>query len=199
CQKSVLLDEGRVMAWGDTREVIQEYLRIVRRLTSVNIAERSDRQGNQRLRFVACRCFTGDPVQPNPAIRSGDDLRIQIAYESADKEPLRYVDVAIGIRGGHNEALSHLGTKFRGFQFEEIPPVGTFECVIPHLPLQQGRYTLNLFATVGGQIADWVQEAAEFEVIQGDFFGSGQMPLPGSGPFLVDHDWRVFPGHGFGP
>ncbi|MGQ9663028.1 MAG: ABC transporter ATP-binding protein [Kiritimatiellia bacterium] len=195
CRSCILLHEGRIAASGDTREVIQQYLHIVRRLISVSLAERSDRQGNQALRFVACRCFSGDAAQPSPAIRCGDNLRIQIAYESAGYLPLRYVDVAIGIRGTHNEALSHLGTKFRGLQFEQVPPVGTFECIIPHLPLQQGRYSLTLFATVGGQIADWVQEAVEFEVIQGDFFGSGQMPMPGTGPVLLNHEWRLLPGH----
>ncbi|MFZ0888813.1 MAG: hypothetical protein WA005_10200 [Candidatus Binataceae bacterium] len=30
----------------------------------------------------------------------------------------------------------------------------------------------------------------EFEVVEGDFFGTGKLPNPGwSGPFLMEHRW----------
>jgi lipopolysaccharide transport system ATP-binding protein len=64
-------------------------------------------------------------------------------------------------------------------------------CKIPRLPLQPGKYSLNVFCTVTGDIADWIQNAGVFEVEAGDFFGSGKLPPPDQGVFMVPHSWGI--------
>jgi hypothetical protein len=48
----------------------------------------------------------------------------------------------------------------------------------------------NLYLTVGGELADWVQQAGSLDVAAGDYFGTGQLKTHSEG-FLVKHKWSV--------
>ena len=58
---------------------------------------------------------------------------------------------------------------------EGLAPSGEVVCHIPELPLAPGRYAFNLYSTVGGEMADWVQQAGYLNVAAGDYFGTGQL------------------------
>jgi lipopolysaccharide transport system ATP-binding protein len=63
--------------------------------------------------------------------------------------------------------------------------------VISELPLKQGNYTLTFFASVNGEIADWIQEAAVINVESGDFFRTGKLPEDSQGNFYVHHSFSL--------
>jgi lipopolysaccharide transport system ATP-binding protein len=62
---------------------------------------------------------------------------------------------------------------------------------IPKLPLKDGQYSLTLFTTVGGEISDWVQNAAVMDVEAGDFYGTGKLLPEGQGSFYMDYNYRL--------
>ena len=72
-----------------------------------------------------------------------------------------------------------------------MPRRGVITCSLPKAPLLPGLYTLNAYCTVAGQVADWVKDAATIEVLEGDYFGTGKLPLPGYGSTVIAHTWRV--------
>jgi lipopolysaccharide transport system ATP-binding protein len=75
--------------------------------------------------------------------------------------------------------------------FAELPPAGELVCEIPDLPLAAGRYPLTLWATVGDEVADHLENAATLEVADGDAFGTGRTTLAANhGPVVVRHSWR---------
>jgi len=58
--------------------------------------------------------------------------------------------------------------------------------------LPPGTYSLTLICKVDGYtLADKVDGAAELTVTSGDFFGTGKVTSPDSGPFLVKHRWEL--------
>ena len=191
CHRCAVIDNGRLAYIGETDEAIRHYLQSVRQFADILLEDRTDRQGNGVLRFTGCvfRGGTGSLGAGN--LCAGEDAAILIHYKSRNGLPLKHVKVAVGIRGTHGEPLCHLDSGITGDHFSEIPGEGVFECRIPRLPLQSGRFTFAVFANVSGQIADWVQEAGVMDVSDGDFFRSGRMPPPAAGPFLVDHEWGV--------
>jgi lipopolysaccharide transport system ATP-binding protein len=65
--------------------------------------------------------------------------------------------------------------------------VGCVEVHIERWPLAAGRYGCTLFGSVNGVIADWVQNVGTFEVEGGDYYGTGRLPPPNQGPYLIDH------------
>ena len=50
---------------------------------------------------------------------------------------------------------------------------GLVKCLIPKLPLGEGVYNINLEAKIAGGPADKINGAASFEVLPGDFYGTG--------------------------
>jgi lipopolysaccharide transport system ATP-binding protein len=194
CPRAILLDGGRVVQDGGSGAVVDSYLRALAVTASTVLGERVDRKGNQSLRILAFQMWNERGERIAQAM-SGERLTIALPYEGRDAAPLRKVHVAIGVHGKYDERLCHLSTTVSSGDFAEIPPNGTLCCRVPRLPLQPGRYSVNVFCTVAGDVADWVQGAGTIDVIAGDFFKTGKLPPPDQGVFLVDHEWDVVSSH----
>jgi lipopolysaccharide transport system ATP-binding protein len=152
--------------------------------------ERQDRQGSRALLFTHYEAQDARGV-PTLAVRSGQDVTLTFRYEAARNQPLKNVHIALGLHGRFDENLAHLSTSAGSADFEALPSRGTIVCRVPNLPLQPGRYSFNLFCTVGGEVADWIQNAGTLDVEAGDFFGTGRLPPIEQGAFLLHHSWAL--------
>ena len=179
CGTGLLLDHGRVEAEGGAREVVEEYSERVASLQTVPLRDRVDRQGDGRLRIQAVQSM----------LRTGTDSEIRLSYGAA--EHLSQVDIAVGLFGSRGEGAAHLATESVGESLELPSGRGTITCRLPRLPLLPGTYSLNVYCTVNGTIADWVTDAATVEVLPGDFFGTGRLPPLGYGSVAVAHSWAT--------
>jgi hypothetical protein len=45
---------------------------------------------------------------------------------------------------------------------------------------------LTVYSDINGIIADWIKNAAIFDVEAGDYYGTGRLPSFGQGMFLMD-------------
>jgi hypothetical protein len=112
---------------------------------------------------------------------------MELDYECARAS--KKLHVAISVLDQHDRMLFALDNHFVGTSLE-ASGAGTLRCSIPALALSPGTYRLNLWASLGGTVADLVQHAAEFHIDPADFFGTGRLPdHPKFGPFLVRHRW----------
>ncbi len=50
---------------------------------------------------------------------------------------------------------------------------------------------MNVHCAMSGEVADYVADAAVFDVAEGDYFGTGKLPPPDHGPVLLRHTWNV--------
>jgi lipopolysaccharide transport system ATP-binding protein len=189
CSRALLLDAGNVVADGSVAEVVDRYLNDLTAAAGISIDQRRDRQGNRRLVFLGFALLAAEREQLLSQVLTGQALRILLAYDSTGSAPLKNVHVALGIYGRHDEKLLHLSTGLVEEDFGSIPARGALVCHIPRLPLQPGRYKVNLWVSVEGELADWVQAAAHIDVVPGDFFGSGRLPPADQGYVLTDHSW----------
>jgi lipopolysaccharide transport system ATP-binding protein len=188
CQRAILLGQGRAIVDSYSREVVDQYLQTIDQKANLSLNERVDRVGTQILKFISFELRNSEGTGVS-FVRSGQDIVIALKYRSHDV--LRNVQVAIGVHGRFDENLFHLSTFTNGTDFDEIPQNGVVLCKLPRTPLQPGRYSFNLFCTVAGEIADWIQNAGLIEVEAGDFFGSGKLPPADQGAFIVQHSWGV--------
>jgi lipopolysaccharide transport system ATP-binding protein len=163
CSRVIVLEGGRIVADETAPNAVERYLAAVESATSLSLSQRTDRQGNGTLLFSSFQLanIAGEPIS---LARSGEDLQLMLSYRSSSVRALRDVHVAIGVHGQFDQDLFHLATSIVGNDFEQLPPEGEICCLIPRLPLQPGRYTLNLYCTVRGEIADWIQGCGAFHV-----------------------------------
>ena len=188
CNTACLLAGGRIVEQGATRKVIDAYLSSVP-LPSSNLKDREDRQGTGRFRCTDFLCSSPNGAQPR-ALQCGQDAEFSVSYVS-DGSDLRHVGVECVVSSMNGECMLFLSSNMSGSEFRALPSSGRIRCLIRRLPLTPGQYTVNLFCTVDGVLADWVQRAALVTVEPGDFFGTGRLPPSTHGGVLVDQTWTM--------
>jgi lipopolysaccharide transport system ATP-binding protein len=189
CGRALLLNQGGIQEDGPSQAVVDRYLLGIESRAGVNLADRKDRKGNQALRFVHFETLNPDGT-PAASIPCGGSATLAFDF-TASGNSLSNVEIAIGLHDSKNDPLFHLSTKVKDFSLDKLPQRGRVLCHIPRLPLYPGRYTFNLFSSVGSDISDWISNAGSIEVVSSDFFGSGKLPPQNQGHLLVDHSWEI--------
>jgi len=189
CPRAMLLAHGQKITEGPTRDVIESYVAASRRDAAIPLGERPDRQGNGRLRFdeIVLEQASGPVDSP----QSGSDVDIVLRYRTTDGRPVPRPTVGISIYTILGDLMLNLQSDSAGLVLDELPPEGEIRCRLPRCPLPAGGYTMNILGAIGDEILDWVQRALEFNVIEGDFFGTGRMPSRAHQAVLVEQGWSV--------
>jgi lipopolysaccharide transport system ATP-binding protein len=191
CDRALLLAEGRCVAYGDTSQVVQEYLRDMSRAVATPLATRTDRSGSGDLRFISMS-LEGAPGLPVSAFKSGAEAILHLAVDNNTKLNLRRVNISLGIDNEIGQRVALLDSELIGSNISILQSGRTSVRIsIPKLALMPGRYRLTVYSTVNGVIADWVKNAATFDVEAGDYYGTGRLPPHGQGLFLLDHDFII--------
>ena len=187
CTRAVWLEHGRVRACGAVSPVVDAYLAESHRRADAPIHERRDRNGNGELRFTRIALRADRSVSPS----TGAPLEIGLGYTAASAAPLKNVRIAVLVLDSLGSRVFATDTRLVNADFSELPPAGELVCAIPDLPLAAGRYQLNLWATVGENVADHLEDAATLVVDEGNVFGTGRTTLAEKhGPCVVRHAWR---------
>jgi homopolymeric O-antigen transport system ATP-binding protein len=190
CSKAMVLWEGKVeYPLGSVEGAISQYLSQVHKITKTKLAERTDRQGNGKIRikdFVTCD-KEGNELE---YLATGQEVDFRIYYSSTETN-LQNVSVAIGLSSNSLGFVSMLSNQVAGDTFESIARDGYFTCKIKKLPLAPGSYTANLTIRANDVILDWIQQAVTLVVEPGDFYGTGRMPPPSHAGVLLEQEWGL--------
>jgi lipopolysaccharide transport system ATP-binding protein len=187
CEKAYLLVKGRVAAAGRVSEVVDSYLASAGTSYKSDLAGRTDRRGDGRLRLTDFSAVQNG--QERQALACGAPTEFVIRYEAA--APPRNIFISVELKTPLGQQVIQLSNEMTGDAFENAPQAGTFVCRFGRLPLLPGTYTVNLFCSLNGIIADWLTEAASIQVTEGDFFGSGKLPSARRGFLVVPHRWEI--------
>jgi lipopolysaccharide transport system ATP-binding protein len=191
CGTAILLAQGQVVARGPAGEIIARYMAGAAEQARQALADRPDRQGSGVIRFTAMQLLDERRATLN-ALRCGEQAILRLWFDNRSRQALTHLQLAVGIDNHLGERIAYLSSDMIQADLASVPAAArTLEVHLPRLPLAPGRYAYTLFCTVGGAIADWVQNAGEFEVEPGDFFGSGKLPPTGQGFLLLDHHIAV--------
>jgi lipopolysaccharide transport system ATP-binding protein len=186
CNTAYLLDQGKITASGRADTVIGYYLETMQCEQVPKLADRVDRRGNGKLRFLS---FSAHSIEGRNSLVSGSLTELTIAFEG--EPPLHNVNISLGLYTLLGEGVMYLSNQLVGMEFSEVPPHGSFICRFRKLPLRPGTYMVNFYGTVNGILADWIIDGARIEVAEGDYFGTGKLPAEGYGAVMVDHEWDV--------
>lgn len=190
CERGILIDRGRVVADAPIEPVIQQYLKGLRTATPWDLSNFEDRQGRGRVRFTRVRFEdeAGNPVEQGV---SGKPLVIALDYRSGNGEPLPNCRASVAFFDGLGQVLFNCSSELVIQDPVTLSPEGTLRCVIPNLPLSQNQYLLTLFLEVNREVEDWILNAVELDVVDGDFYGTGRLYPDGwrGKGVLVPHRW----------
>lgn len=189
CSSGLMLADGRVEVRGSVAETIARYISSTLALAAQSLRSRSDRQGDARLRVVHVTLHDDDGVEV-AAATCGKPLRIRLHYESPQATGCEAaVDAAFTMRNGGGVLLTCFANVQTGAGRLPIHPAGYFECRVPKMNLRSGSYVSTLFVSLDGAISDWVQDAFQVLVEDGNFFGTGHLVSRDHGDLVLDQSW----------
>lgn len=191
CQRAILLRHGRVVGDGQPQQIIEQYMSEAFTGTGVSLADRTDRYTKGELTVQAIT-FLDDKLNPLQPVLSGQHLVIRVQYRCHVRKVFKDMRVMIVIN--RDERTSCIfSTDLVSRTPLDLEGSGYVDFHVPHLPLCGGRYFLHAAIENNIMTQDWVQYAAELQVLDGDYYGTGQMyphdGWRGKGMF-VDHSWR---------
>jgi lipopolysaccharide transport system ATP-binding protein len=196
CQRAVVLHQGTVRYIGSQTEGITHYI------TSfspnlVSLRNRNDREGSGEVRVVAIeiRDEQGNILE---AVQSGQTIEIYLYFEVyADVKLTKIVaGLLISTQLDFPVFLQH--NRLTQDNFGVLPNKGAFVCKIQSLPLAPSIYKImySVMPNYGldETYIDALEDAMELIVVEGDFYGSGEIPKSIHGVCLVKANWRLEPG-----
>ena len=186
CNKSIFLKNGRVEYLGATKACIQEYLKPLH--TKSKKVNFDGRYGKGEVTVADIKILNEEENQIN-AVASGDDIIILIEYSSFIS-PLTRVIFRVEFYNSKNEFLFSCGSRVSNHEYIVIPSVGRAYCRIPKLPLNVGKYLLNILIRRNGIIEDCVPEIMTLNVEKGMFYETGVLPNK-SQHLLIQYNWNV--------
>lgn len=191
CSRSILLEHGQIKSMADTESVIQAYVQGLDAHIHSPIGTRTDREGSGRLRFSDLQ-FQSHRGENIAAALSGQPVRLVIKYRAPSPTRLQNVQITAHFLDMSGQRLFAVGTNLSGYHFEQVPSEGCFVCLIPRLLLVEDLYRIDLWASVNGEVADYVQHAASLTVVSKNTMGSAaKLTKRKHGTFVMPHTWEL--------
>jgi lipopolysaccharide transport system ATP-binding protein len=188
CPKSIFLEKGRFRSYGDSTEIIKKYTIENSKQITQKITDRTDRDGDGRVK-VTDIWIENEANERVNELTYDDSVHFNISYVADDS--YNRLDFIISIYDSYDQRLLRFDTQAHPVKVDTWPTSGILSCKLDgSLPLRPGKYRVMVTVLAFTATADRVQDAMTFNVMEGDFYGSGRLqkywPL-----FLMNHEWTV--------
>jgi len=187
CTKACLIENGKLEFIGNTPDCIKKYMKSVEVNSSSKLVDRNDRSGNQKLSYIDANLIDRNQNVIN-TIACGDELILKAKLKINSLEVYK-VYFQVNIVDNLGRVLLLCSTAILNKNYDMINSDGTMTCKIPNLQLAPGQYSVFLSVKEMRTVKmDWIENALQFTVVEGDFFGTGRNIPPNSAPFLTKFD-----------
>jgi lipopolysaccharide transport system ATP-binding protein len=200
CDRTIYLENGSVAFDGDTDEAIEYYLGRAAidhpEVEDVGVFDlaRAARHHDARLPVLQRAMLLAGEGRTTDAVPAGGrlDLRVHLSHLEQVPDP----SIILRILNDQDQLLCRMATKMRPLELGldgPLPSDGELAITVPSLPLTPGHYTIEALVRDGdsNEVVDHVRAAAAFSVLPSDYFGSGYVPQPKDGAFLLDWRWEL--------
>ena len=189
CGRCLLIDGGRVVHSDTPDGAIRRYMEaIVAPPSGGDRAVVANEEWGIQLLGLDLVDSAGRAV---PALQVGQPAGFRLRVRS--RKRVADVAVSMGIHSLATDArvaVFHSG--YSGAALEFDAPGTDVTCLIPRVPFAPGAYTVVLKVLAGRSTVFLLRSFITFDVIAGDFFGTGKLPDPEWGGLCyVDSEWRA--------
>jgi len=192
CQRGVVLHQGQIQYIGNKAEAIAHYLKSLGG-NARSLMDRKDRIGSGAVRVVSIdiKDVYGNTLD---SVASAQDLDIYLYFVTATGFRSRRVIASLMLKTQLDVPVFLHHNRLTRDEFGELPESGAFVCRLQRLPLPPSNYQITYSILADGECLDGIDNAAEITVVEGDFFGSGEVPPISHGVCLAEGRWRLLPG-----
>ncbi len=173
CQRVILMDKGSIELDGAPESVIDRYLTTTLTVSDVSLAQRKDRAGRGEIivKAIEYRDENQGLIQ-HPM--TGQELRVRVHYHSRVEKVFWNCRVTVSIYREDRLCIV-LSTNLVDRTPLNLCGDGYVDFIVPELPLFGGNYYLNAAIEGTSECQDWIQQAANLTIVDGDFYGTGKL------------------------
>lgn len=191
CKKGILLGNGQICGSGLIEEVVNNYqISYELEINTHDIELIENRSGNRKV-FLCDIYLTNKTNTRINSVLTGDDIRLNFVLKTTEPS-IKNVDIGFSLHNYIGDRLSVVYSSYSNkvFQFE-----GKNSFAVSFLTnkvfLQPGKYSIGIRITENGFEADWIKDKVlSFEVIMGDFYGTGNKGISENTKFLLSGQWE---------
>jgi lipopolysaccharide transport system ATP-binding protein len=189
CPRAIWLDKGELIDGGASAEVVSRYLDAVRETgRTVSVADRTDRQGDDRARIVSIDLVSHDRGSVE-AISSGERCKLLFGTTGRSGPPPNSALLNVLVRDHLDRIIFFTSTAQSALHVGANLDRGRFVAMLPGVMLVPGHYTVDYSLRLDGQVSDKIMRAFSFEVTPGDFFNAGHISEGGGGMIFHPVEW----------
>ena len=188
CSRACLIDQGQMLKVGSVKDIISIYYENTFQHESNSKLKTKNRSGNSTLQFVEYILLDNNSKSIYE-VNCGAYIQIELLFEV-------FIDVIKDLRIGiaikdqmHGNYVTELNSYYvSNDSYKVVNGKHKFTFDINKMPLSPGKYVIDLIATSGLEVLDYLKDAGQMIVTEGLFYNSGKMPLSGSYPIFF-HDF----------
>jgi lipopolysaccharide transport system ATP-binding protein len=187
CNTGLFLKKGSVAFFDNNiQDLINKYIETDKSsATDINISQRTDRQGNGSLRIEAFDLMNSID---NSQIELGKQIGFRLIYHTS-LESFRG-KILISINNFNGECILFIdSTTINNFPLKLQKSGEVVVKLSEDFGLPQGRYFVNIAFLVNDVMADYIQSALLFNVVDGLFYEGGKIPI-GKSLCYVKQEWN---------
>lgn len=189
CRKTILLENGKMVKFNKTNQVIQSYIQGLIRSKLFRLKPNVQDSGIGILKVIDFYITNSKGNQIN-IIESGSDINFNFVFK-VKKKVISPTNVALAINTPFGLRLATLWSRFVMDDIKIEGYRGVMTCSIPKLPLSEGFYTLGLYVASENGVIFYVDNLVDITIKQGTFYGRGLEPSKSHGGFLFDFQWNI--------
>lgn len=191
CNRAILLRNGQIYYSGSVSDTISKYaeLNTIKKGLSDDLLTLTKRSGNGSVKIKSFH-LENHQQQMVDKVFSGEAVIFVFKLQVFDYA-VQKISIGFSLHDANDVLLTYLYSDYQDvFYSPQIQSdIIQVKCKIDNFPLAIPKIILRVRIVADGQEADWPQDIiATFDVEQGNFFGTGKMPL--NAPFLVKGNWQ---------
>ena len=192
CKRAIVLQKGRLVFDGTSKDAIDYYLRNVigevvesdSHIVDLSVAPRAA-QRRPMLKRLELYTGNGDPLVGGLPL--GAPMRAVVLFDL--EAPCTSFDVSIAFVTTSGQRVCTAHSAYEPVRdHDERSGSQVFVCDIDSLPLIPSDYKIQVTLDIGGQEVDVVEEACNMTVLKSDFYGTGVIPTKGM--MLIQNRWK---------
>jgi len=194
CSKVILLDDGKVVKFGNSKEVIKYYLTNISKDTFYQESnlDWTKRMGTHEIIIDRTEIVNSKGTKTE-SVKSGGYFKLRIHFRLNGDHQIDNLMVGFLLKTDWDSPVFVQQNILEGIKFNSIKKDGYFEFEMKEFPIAAGNYVLNCSliknSGIGGQYYDNIDNAIKFEITKSDFFGSGVLPSPEHGSVYLRGKW----------
>ena len=174
CDRVIWIDDGTIKGDGNPLKIVNKYLETINTISESKINLNSiNREKLSSFQFTELSMFNQNNTETS-SFNVGDDFSIKLKYTFKDQNLVgSNLQVKISLNNSTQTEVLNLNNEVTGFIHKLKTTSGEIICEIPKIPLGEGTYSISIQATINSGVSDILKEICSFEIIPGDYFGTG--------------------------